>query len=82
MTEYQQKITTVLGVSNKQAKLIYKTVKMTEYIFFFRIVSNLNTLKTRTLLAHAGYFGVSLIHQILMWTTGSLTHICDLFVCV
>ena len=64
MTEYQQKITTVLGVSNKQAKLIYKTLKMTEYIFsfFFRIMSNLDTLKTLTLLAHAGYFVVSLIH--------------------
>ena len=26
-----------------------------------------------------GYFGVTIIHQTLTWTTGSLTCICDLF---
>ena len=29
-----------------------------------------------------GYFGVSVIHQTLRWTTGSLTWVCDLFACV
>ena len=29
-----------------------------------------------------GYFGVSIIHPTLTWTTGSLTFTCDLFACV
>ena len=29
-----------------------------------------------------GYFGVSIIHRTLIWTTGSLTCVCDIFACV
>ena len=35
-----------------------------------------------TLLVHAGYFGVSIIHRTRTWTTGSLTCVCDLFACI
>ena len=50
--------------------------------FLFRLVPNLNIMKTLTLLGHAWYFVVYIIHQTLTWATGSLTCVCDPFACV
>ena len=50
--------------------------------FLFRLVPNLNIMKTLTLLGHAWYFVVYIIHQTLTWAPGSLTCVCDPFACV
>ena len=46
--------------------------------FFLCVVSKLNILKTH-FQCMLGYFGVSMIHQTLTWSTGSLTRVCNIF---
>ena len=46
------------------------------FFFLFCMVSNINTRSA------CGLFCVSIIHQTLTWTTGSLTCVCDLFRCM
>ena len=56
-----------------------KTLKSTDPFFFFRRVSNSTLWRLWHFKCMLGYFGISTIHQTLIWTTGSLTCVCDLF---
>ena len=52
-------------------------------LIFCHLVSNCNIARTLdTLSAYRVVLGVSITHQTLMWTTWSLTRVCDLFACI
>ena len=59
----------------QKGKLIKLARVLANLLLLLSYSVKLNIMKPLTFLVHAGYFGVSIIHQTLTWTTKSLSNV-------